>query len=141
MNELNIVTEILDVGEARARLPDVRAALEPLMDLTTKIRNARNRLSRIEIQSTQQEDADRARSELGALEHAWRAAIRRVNDLGAYVKDPAIGLIDFYTWIDGEVAFLCWHYGEEDITHWHGLDEGFAGRKPIDAHDAESTDG
>jgi len=26
---------------------------------------------------------------------------------------------------------LCWKYGEHAITHWHGLDEGYAGRKPL----------
>jgi len=26
---------------------------------------------------------------------------------------------------------LCWKLGEDDIGHWHGLEEGFAGRKPL----------
>jgi hypothetical protein len=34
--------------------------------------------------------------------------------------------------VEGEIVLLCWKYGEEAITHWHGLEEGFAGRKPID---------
>jgi hypothetical protein len=34
--------------------------------------------------------------------------------------------------VDGQTILLCWKLGEEKITHWHGVDEGYAGRKPID---------
>ena len=50
----------------------------------------------------------------------------------SHVKDPEIGLVDFYHWRNGELVFLCWRYDEPELTHWHGLHEGFAGRKPID---------
>jgi hypothetical protein len=59
-------------------------------------------------------------------------AVERVNALGCLVKDVELGLVDFYAMVDGEPAFLCWQYGERAISHWHGLDEGFAGRKPIE---------
>jgi hypothetical protein len=26
---------------------------------------------------------------------------------------------------------LCWRYGEERITHYHELDSGFGGRRPL----------
>ena len=32
---------------------------------------------------------------------------------------------------DGEEVLLCWQVGEEEIAYWHGLEEGFAGRKPL----------
>jgi len=48
------------------------------------------------------------------------------------VKDLDIGLLDFPCQVEGEVILLCWKRGEEKITHWHGVAEGFAGRKPID---------
>jgi hypothetical protein len=40
-------------------------------------------------------------------------------------------LLDFPCIVDGKVVLLCWKLGEETITHWHGTDEGFTGRKPI----------
>jgi hypothetical protein len=56
---------------------------------------------------------------------------REVEDLGAVIKDPREGLVDFYGRVDGKLVWFCWKYGEEGVTHYHGLDEGFAGRKPI----------
>jgi hypothetical protein len=56
---------------------------------------------------------------------------REVEDLGAVVKDPRIGLLDFYGQVDGKLVWLCWKYGEPEITHYHALDAGFSARRPI----------
>ena len=76
---------------------------------------------------------------------AWRVARERVDRgardvqqgleqvqaLGGVPKDLGLGLVDFIHLRDGREVNLCWRYGEEKITHWHGLDEGFASRKPL----------
>jgi hypothetical protein len=54
------------------------------------------------------------------------------------VKDLDIGLLDFPCKVEGEVLLLCWKLGEPAITHWHGVSEGFAGRKPVDARIANA---
>jgi hypothetical protein len=54
-----------------------------------------------------------------------------IHALGAVVKDPDAGLVDFPARVQGEEAFLCWRLGEDEIAYWHGLEEGFAGRKPL----------
>ena len=59
-------------------------------------------------------------------------AIAEIDATGVQVKDLDIGLLDFPCKVDGEIVLLCWKLGESKITHWHGLTEGFAGRKPID---------
>ena len=66
-------------------------------------------------------------------------AIQRVKDamdeidaIGVQVKDLDIGLLDFPCEVDGQTILLCWKLGEKAITHWHGVSEGFAGRKPVD---------
>jgi hypothetical protein len=56
---------------------------------------------------------------------------REVEEMGAVVKDPRIGLLDFYGQVDGKNVWLCWKYGEDEIGHYHALDEGFSGRRPI----------
>jgi hypothetical protein len=48
------------------------------------------------------------------------------------VKDLDTGLLDFPTLYQGREVYLCWRLGESQINYWHGVDEGFAGRKAID---------
>ncbi|MET3288862.1 UNVERIFIED_CONTAM: hypothetical protein ABID98_001432 [Brevibacillus sp. OAP136] len=50
---------------------------------------------------------------------------------GIQVKDIDIGLIDFPALIDGAEVLLCWKQGEPSISHYHGLYDGFSGRKPL----------
>lgn len=64
-------------------------------------------------------------------------AISEISAAGVQVKDLDIGLLDFPCMLEDKVVLLCWKLGEADITHWHGIEEGFAGRKPIDARFAE----
>jgi hypothetical protein len=71
------------------------------------------------------------KSDIAERVDAYRSGWREVEELGAVVKDPREGLVDFYGRVDGKLVWLCWKYGEETVTHYHGLDEGFAGRKPI----------
>jgi len=59
-------------------------------------------------------------------------ALAEIDSIGVQVKDLDIGLLDFPCEVDGTTILLCWKLGELGITHWHGTDEGFASRKPID---------
>jgi hypothetical protein len=66
-------------------------------------------------------------------------AIRRIKDAlaeidatGVQVKDLDVGLLDFPCKVEGEILLLCWKLGEPTIAHWHGANDGFAARKPID---------
>lgn len=59
-------------------------------------------------------------------------AVAEIHATGVQVKDLDIGLLDFPCRVNGETILLCWKMGEQAITHWHGTEEGFAGRKPID---------
>jgi hypothetical protein len=51
--------------------------------------------------------------------------------LGVVVKDLDAGLVDFPAERDGRAVFLCWQLGEDEVAFWHGVEEGFAGRKPL----------
>jgi hypothetical protein len=59
-------------------------------------------------------------------------ALSEIDATGVQVKDIDIGLLDLPCKVDGEILLLCWKLGEPTITHWHGTNEGFTGRKPID---------
>jgi hypothetical protein len=66
------------------------------------------------------------------LANKLREAIEAVQEVGCLIKDLDIGLIDFPTIFKGEEVYLCWKLGEPEITFWHGIEEGFRGRKTID---------
>lgn len=73
-----------------------------------------------------------------------RSVLERFQESGCLVKDLDTGLVDFPTLLRGEEVYLCWKTGEESIRFWHGVHEGFAGRKPIDQdfldhHEGEQT--
>ncbi len=59
------------------------------------------------------------------------AAVRQIIGLGILIKDIDKGIVDFLARRQGQEVFLCWQYGEDDIEYWHGVEEGFAGRRLI----------
>jgi hypothetical protein len=77
--------------------------------------------------------AERARGEQRAKD-----ALAEIDSIGVQVKDLSIGLLDFPCEVEGQTILLCWKLGEKSITHWHGVEEGFAGRKPIDERIAKA---
>ena len=60
-----------------------------------------------------------------------RAGLEEIQAMGGTIKDLGMGLVDFPHRRGGQTVNLCWRLGEQRITHWHGPDEGFAGRKPL----------
>jgi hypothetical protein len=74
----------------------------------------------------------RRKAERHKAEQRAKDAVAEIDSIGVQVKDLDMGLLDFPCRIDGQTILLCWKLGEKSITHWHGTQEGFAGRKPID---------
>jgi hypothetical protein len=77
-------------------------------------------------------EAERLRE---ALEQAQREAAEILAEIashGVQVKDADRGLLDFPTVVEGRPALLCWQVGEERIEFWHTIEDGFAGRRPIE---------
>ena len=59
-------------------------------------------------------------------------AVNRIQEMGCVIKDLDIGLVDFPSLRDGQEIYLCWKLGETRIGFYHGMNEGFAGRKPLE---------
>jgi hypothetical protein len=62
---------------------------------------------------------------------AVAACAQEITAAGAQIKSLEEGLLDFPSRLDSEEVLLCWKLGEDDIRYWHGVDEGFAERKPL----------
>jgi hypothetical protein len=73
-----------------------------------------------------QDAVEEVANEIGLLVADLEAA-------GVQVKDLDRGLVDFPARHpeSGDLVLLCWHLGEDRVAYWHGLEEGFAGRKPL----------
>ena len=80
----------------------------------------------------------RRKAERTRAEQRAKDALAEIDSIGVQVKDLSIGLLDFPCDVEGQKILLCWKLGEKAITYWHGFDEGFAGRKPIDARIARA---
>jgi len=76
-------------------------------------------------------EAAALRAQAKALIDEYRAGWEELENLGGVVKDPRRGLVDFYGHVEGQLVWLCWKYGETEVSHYHGLEEGFPGRKAI----------
>jgi hypothetical protein len=74
----------------------------------------------------------RLRAEMENHLQRVRESIAEIDSIGVQVKDLEAGLLDFPCRMDDQVVLLCWRRGEAAIEHWHTVEDGFQGRKPVD---------
>ena len=123
---------------ARLFTPSEVQALIPLLEMHFGRlligRDERNRLvaERAYASSSRQQELDLA---IEALTAELRELADRIAALGGEVKDFERGLVDFPCQRGTETVCLCWQYGEKRLAFWHTVEEGFAGRKPIETDD------
>jgi hypothetical protein len=125
-------------SEVVSLIPVLTRVMEGVMGAHAEAREVRERLQAEHQRVTMAGGAFVDRS-------AWRATTGRLEELTARVqeglteivklggvpKDVTLGLVDFPHRRGDREVNLCWKYGEEDIRWWHGLDEGYAARKPL----------
>ncbi|MGH9737692.1 MAG: DUF2203 domain-containing protein [Candidatus Acidiferrales bacterium] len=117
---------LIEAIEARRKIEDVD---EKLGELAERIQRSGGML-------VPYEQAAKWRREHNHFADAIRNAVERIHATGCVVKDIEVGLLDFPSRVNGREVFLCWRLGEDRIRFYHGMDEGFSGRKPIDPRDA-----
>jgi hypothetical protein len=124
--------------EAQWLLPVLQGLLKTAMDGKATIESVEAELTavnhRIFLSGGLFPDIFHLAARRGAREKAVQAvkdAIAEIDAMGVQVKDLDMGLLDFPCRVNGEIVLLCWKLGESEITHWHGVEEGFRGRKPI----------
>ncbi len=77
--------------------------------------------------------AARRRGEREKAVEATKETIAEIDAIGVQVQSLEDGLLDFPCQIGGQTVLLCWKIGEPGIAHWHGLEDGFEARKPLDS--------
>ena len=118
---------LIEAMELRSKLADVE---EKLVTLAERIQRSGGMLVPFEM-------AANWRLERNRLVDAIHEALERIHATGCVVKDLEAGLLDFPARLNGESVYFCWKLGEDRIRFYHGQDEGFSGRKPIDPRDAD----
>jgi hypothetical protein len=126
------VTSYYDIDAANARLTELRPLLSALREARDEVAAGQLRLA--ELASA--EDADPAliaREQEGMTITVKRMeqAVRQIDAWGVTLRDIGTGLVDFPALANGRPIWLCWKLGEDGIAHWHELDAGIAGRKPL----------
>jgi hypothetical protein len=131
---------VFTLEAVNALLPRVRALMEVQMGRRTEIEGALEQLAKllgsvpqsIQIQEDDPAPVRTLKETLVERVERYQAAWAELEKMGAVLKDPRRGLVDFYGQVDGKAVWLCWRYGEDAVSHYHALDEGFSGRKPIE---------
>jgi hypothetical protein len=126
--------------QAEQLLPDIDAAIREAIAGKAECERVeaerRKATQRVAMLGGMQVDRARAIEQRTRGQQAARTleqAVEKVHSFGCLVKDLDIGLIDFPTLFRGEEVYLCWKLGERGIRFWHGVSEGFRGRKAIDS--------
>lgn len=131
---------LFGIAEATALLPNLReifAVVRPLraqlMSLTRQLEKDGYppRFPHLVISADAPEQVRIRQRELIRLAEEIERGIAPLNELGAEVKG-AEGLVDFPSRFGGRVVYLCWHWDDDQIAHFHEEDAGFAGRRPIE---------
>ena len=113
---------IFSLTEAHALLPAVKAATAEAVAQTDELATR--------LQAIEAEAADPAlepeRARLGAaLNDVVLRWVGQIQDLG--VEPKGLWLVDF----DNGSGYYCWRHPEEALRHFHGYEDGFAGRMSI----------
>lgn len=140
------------LAEARALVPHIRQLVEgarsDLSDLTAQLKEANEALLEAEWQ-LREERLSQGHSGAFSTDPRWKRAadkLKRVkaklrartqtwlgdiHETGALLRDLGKGLVDFPGRTGDTDIYWCWHLGEETVSHWHGRNEGFSGRKSV----------
>lgn len=121
------------LDEARATLPQVKALMEQVQAARQEILRLRPETLPV-IQRAAMNGGNKEMSELAVHVMRLEAGVKGIMALGVVIKDIDAGLVDFIGTRNGREVYLCWRYGEEEISFWHEINTGFAGRQPLDGY-------
>jgi len=137
--------------EAERLLPQIRGWMRDAVSLKSEYdeaeRAVHSLVERIMVMGGIIVDGKRASEDKARRESTGehlKSVLESIQESGCLVKDLEKGLVDFPTLFRGEEVYLCWKLDEPSIAFWHGVQEGFAGRKSIDQdfldhHEGEKT--
>ncbi len=139
-------TKLFTVEQANAILPLVRAITTDLMRLSRDVTDRRERLAllsagrKASAKDPYTEELAQIEEELDKDSEQLQAYVDELRELGVEPKSGPEGLVDFPCLMDQRIVLLCWKLGEPEVTHWHEVEAGFAGRQSLVAGSGVSGD-
>ncbi|WP_438446542.1 DUF2203 domain-containing protein [Gorillibacterium sp. sgz5001074] len=121
--------------EANALLPSLRISLRDLQAIRSRFESKYRELALLRHQGVELRDGEdpffSLECELEFMRMEASAIAHGLNLQGVEVKDVESGLVDFPAKIEGREVLLCWRLGEERVEYYHGLHDGFQGRRRL----------
>ena len=114
--------------EANRLVPHLTRTFETVRGLVAQTRALQARLAQLSEGTAAREELEQERD---ALIIQVKDTLGQLDEIGIEIKDIE-GLVDFRAQLEGRTVLLCWRYPEASVDHWHELDAGFSGRRPID---------
>lgn len=133
------MTRFFDIDAANEALGEVGPLLATLADQRAELIRLRDRTLAASAspsgggagEALDDDEVRRVRLRMQGVIDQMTAAVARIDGLGITLRDIERGLIDFPALVGGRQVWLCWALGETDVAHWHELDAGFTGRRPL----------
>jgi hypothetical protein len=114
-------------AEADAVLPELRERLERIRANRQVMLGAAERI-RGQVEA---DGGGHFGNDYWQAARALKADVEYLAAQNIVLRDPETGLIDFPGERDGRAVFLCWRLGEDRVEHWHEVESGYLGRKPL----------
>ncbi len=124
-------------------LEEARQVLDLVKEAVDRINAKKAELAEYyEILESDQDELEKmfAKSKIKEIESDINQQFRKIESLGGVIKGVDPILVDFLSVYEGRYIWLCWKEDEETIMFWHEVDEGFAGRKPIEIIEKDLID-
>jgi hypothetical protein len=124
------------LDEANALVPTLTPILEELRELYHRMSQAAAEVHGFEARAGQNGHGENTRVfspeyDLRKIHSDLEQRALYLRGIGVHLKDIEHGILDFPTRMFGRDVYLCWRLGEERVSHWHDIDAGFAGRRPL----------
>ena len=118
---------------ANKALPEVKRLFENIVMQKNHVVALQGELQAIIDSGSPFEGFIKKKQELNAAVTNLYKAIEHLEARGVIIKSVDEGLLDFPSRRFEEEVWLCWKAGENKIKFWHGKNEGFMGRKPLES--------
>lgn len=133
-----LATRYFTVDEANRLVPSLNETMLRLRELQNEAREKYEEMRRIRQVGYRADgnlimlaDYQRAKQDFDQLVAEANRILGEVHEMGCRVTDVELGLIDFPARVDSHEVYLCWQLGESAVAYYHGLREGFGGRRPL----------